>query len=113
MQKKWFFIFLLIFILHQLLQKIFHIKIEVIDNYLDPFLCMPILLYGHLQERKMFWQKNIQSLSVGTITIATAMVVVIAEYFFSKWGSRFTYDILDVPMYALGSVFFYFFMNRA
>jgi len=113
MQKKWFYFFLLLFILHQLFQKIFSIHVAVIDSYLDPFLCMPILLYGHLLERKILWQKSTTSLSVVTIVIATVLVVIIAEYFFPMWSSRFTYDILDLPMYILGAVFFYFFMNKA
>lgn len=112
MQKKLFAVCLLLFLAHQFIQKILKINLPVIDNYLDPFLCMPVLLYGHLSERNLFSGENVRSLSATTIIMATVLISFVSEFCFPEWSEKFTRDGLDILAFGAGAVFFHFFMNK-
>jgi len=101
-----------IFIVHQLLQKVFNISLPYIDSYLDPLLCMPILLYLLLIERKYFWKQKVTSLSWATIVAASVFIIVIAEILFPIWNAAFVFDTIDIVLYCLGAAFFYCCMNN-
>jgi hypothetical protein len=103
---------LALFIAHQLLQKAFNISLPYIDCYLDPLLCMPILLYLLLIERRYFWRQKVTSLSSATIIAATIFIIVIAEILFPLYTTAFVFDIIDIALYCLGAAFFYGCINK-
>jgi hypothetical protein len=101
-----------LFITHQLLQKTFNITLPFIDSYLDPLLCIPILLYLLLLERKYLWKQKATSLSMITIVAATLIIIVVAEILFPRYTTAFVFDAIDIVMYGIGAGFFYCCMNK-
>ena len=107
--KYWWFVIIL-FIGHQILQKVMGIAIPILDNQLDPFLCMPLLLSLWQLERHYLWKLPIR-LSIAEIVSATLLLMFLFEYFFPLWHAGFTADYYDLIAYSLGSLFFFFFIN--
>ncbi len=107
-----FFIFLLVFILHQVSQYIFKIPLPFLNNYLDNFLAMPVILFLLLAEKKYIYKQKDQKLSLLFVIIATLYVALVTEWLFPLLSERFTADWFDLVFYSLGSAFYYFFMNR-
>ncbi len=110
----------LLLVLHQVAQKILYWEILFIDNYLDSFLSMPILLGVILQERqflitKYFNSKKQESYSFSILetAIATIFFAIIFEEGFPKWSASFTKDYWDYLAYFSGALVFYFFINKA
>jgi hypothetical protein len=103
---------LALFIAHQLLQKVLNISLPYVDSYLDPLLCMPILLYLLLIERSYFWKQKVTSLSSATIIAATVFIIVISEIFFPLYTTAFVFDEIDIALYFLGAGFYYSCMNK-
>ena len=107
----WGSVFLLL--THQVLQKIFHISIPFLDNWLDPFLSIPILLGLILMERRWFYKnKKSYSFSILETVIAVLFFSFVFEILFPKWSDGFTFDWWDFLAYGLGGLFFYFFQNK-
>jgi hypothetical protein len=107
-----FVLALLFFLLHQLLQKIFHINIPFADSYLDNFLCMPILLHGLLWERKFFWKNEHYKLPFSHMAAATLLVSFISEFLFPLWSVEFVKDYFDFVFFGLGALVFAVCMNK-
>jgi hypothetical protein len=107
-----FLILLLIFILHQVSQYILKIQLPFLNNYLDNFLAMPVILTLLLAEKKYIYKQKDQSLSLLFIILATLYVAFVTEWLFPLLSERFTTDWLDLVFYSFGSVFFYLFMNK-
>ncbi len=102
------------FVAHQLLQKVWHIAIPWADHYLDPLLCMPIVLTLLLAERRhIFGKGDAYRLSRTEVIVAVGALSFLFEVLFPYWSDRFTADWWDVAAYAAGGGFFYFFLNRA
>lgn len=102
----------LLFIGHQLLQKVWEIKLPVIDAYLDSFLLMPLLLTLLVVERRWLFRRGSgYCLKVLDIVMATLFIAVVAELVFPALSDRFTADWWDVLAYTLGSGLFYFTIN--
>lgn len=107
-----FLICCILFIVHQLLQKVLGIKLPVIDAYLDSFLLMPLLLTLLVVERRwLFRRGNSYSLKLLDIVMATLLISVVTELVFPALSIRFTADWWDVLAYGLGSMLFYFTIN--
>lgn len=101
-----------IFIIHQLMQKVMDIHFTLFDSYLDNLLAMPIILTLLMIERRyLLGRKQLFSLSVLEIFIATFFIVVVAEIVFPLLSSDFTADWWDLLFYALGSFIFYLTIN--
>ena len=107
-----FIICCLLFLLHQLLQKVFHLPIPIFDAYLDSFLSMPIVLTLLVVERRLLFKRGTSyRLNALDVVIVTLFVACIAELAFPAFSVRFTADWWDVVAYGLGSVLFYFTIN--
>jgi len=101
-----------VFLLHQTVEKIFDYHIPFLDNYLDPFLCTPIMLTFLLFERRIFFkQGNVFVLPILEIVVATVAMIGISELLFPYLSSQFTADWHDGLGLSLGSVYFYCFIN--
>lgn len=110
--KLWWFL-LTAFLLHQLVEKVFHWHFIFFDNYLDPFLSMPILLGIHLAERKiLFQEKNTFTLPLFEVLLIGVFMMFIFEWGLPKWFDGFVYDPVDFVAYGLGVLVFIFFLNK-
>jgi len=117
--KIWISCVLLVGI-HQISQKVFTYNLGFVDNYLDPFLSIPILLGLILQERQFlinkYFSTNKQTdyhFSILEIMLATIFFAVIFEEGFPKWSIYFTKDYWDYLAYFSGALVFYFFINKS
>lgn len=103
----------LLFLAHQITQRVLQLPIRFADNYLDNFLATPILLTLLLVERRtLFRYGSGYTLSVAEVCVATAFIAAVGEVLFPYLSDDFTADWLDVPFYVLGSVLFYSTVNR-
>ncbi|MGV3657320.1 MAG: hypothetical protein ACO1NX_05180 [Chitinophagaceae bacterium] len=102
----------LLFLLHQLLQKVFKVSIPFADACLDNFLVMPILLTLWLAEKKWLFGAAINyQLSKTEIAFATFYVLLVTEGLFPLLSPRFTFDGWDIAVTVAGS-FIYFLTQR-
>lgn len=108
-----FIICCVLFVLHQLLQKGLEISLPFIDSYLDNLLAMPIILTFLLVERRILFRRGKgYRLSAMDVVLATIYIVVIAEVVFPLLSDNFVTDWRDVIFYSLGSLIFWFTINR-
>jgi len=108
-----FIVCLLLFLLHQVFQKILDINIPFADRYLDALLAMPVILTLLLAEKRWLWKKDKSyRLTPLTIIIATLYIIVIVEVIFPWLSDQFTTDWVDVICYTAGSILFHLTINR-
>ena len=111
-QSRLWVVSVLLLLTHQFLQKKLQISIPFLDNWLDPFLSMPILLGLILAERRWFFKnKKVYSFSILEVVIAVLFFSFVFEFIFPKWDNGFTFDWWDFVGYGLGGLVFYFFQN--
>lgn len=103
----------LLFVLHQIAQKIMGLPIPLIDSYLDSLLAMPIILGLLLWERRVLFRKgNHYRLSGQEVTIATLFIAFVSEIVFPWLSQKFTFDWPDLLLYTTGSIIFWLTMNK-
>lgn len=103
-----------LFLAHQLTQRVLDVRIGFADNYLDNFLATPILLTLLLVERRMLFRFGSNyRLSTVEIILATAFIAAAGELLFPKLSPEFTSDWVDVVFYSLGSVLFAVTLNKS
>lgn len=108
-----FIICCLLFALHQLLQKGLDISLPLIDQYLDNLLAMPIILTFLLVERRILFRRGKgYRLSALDVVMATVYIVIISEIVFPLFSDSFVTDWRDVIFYVLGSLIYWFTINR-
>lgn len=95
-----------LFVVHQYLQLIAHINITFLDNYLDPFVMMPILLYLLVWERRLLLRKRTLLLPNTHIFGYFVLAVIFGEVLFPLLNKRFTADYWDILSYGLGSLIY-------
>lgn len=96
------------FVLHQVLQKIFHVNFFWVDSYIDNLVAMPIILsLWQLEKIWLFRKGSNYKLSALEIGVATIYISLISEVIFPLFSKDFTGDIVDVIMYFIGSALFY------
>jgi len=72
-----------------------------VDSYLDPLLCMPIMLGVPILGVRL-WDKHFQVNPFLAWGFALALAVTF-ECWIPSFDPRFTADIMDVPFYLLGT----------
>jgi hypothetical protein len=111
--RPWFIGMLLLFSIHQVMQKVLGINILLLDSYLDPLLFMPILLHLMLWERRfLFGKGSCYILSWKRIICILVFVSVFCEFLFSYWSDSFTRDYWDIFCYAIGALLFGIYLNK-
>lgn len=92
-----------LFLLHQLLQYVFGIKIPLADAYLDPFLA-PIVVLGAWEYERFLLLGARERPSIHRIEMAsvTLYIAILGEYLFPFLSDRFYYDPIDFIAYGLG-----------
>lgn len=103
------FIFcVLLFVLHQLLQKVLQLNISWVDSYIDNILAMPIILSLWQVEKILLFRKGAAyKLSLLEIGVATIYFSLITEILFPLFSEDFKGDRMDVVAYLIGSTVFY------
>lgn len=97
--------------LHQLGQKFLGYSLPVLDNYLDPLLCMPVFLGFILMERRWFFNPDFVFQAWETVFIVVVLALIF-ELVFPRLSSGFTADWRDVLLYFAGGAVFYFLINK-
>jgi hypothetical protein len=112
LQSPFFIVCTIIFLSHQLAEKVLGIHIYLLDSYLDCLLFFPIVLTLITIERR-FFSKNIgYKLAVFEILTIGIILSILFEEIIPLFFSQFTKDYLDYIAYALGLLMFHFFINR-
>ncbi len=102
-----------LFVLHQVAQKIMKVSMPFADSYLDNILATPILLTLVVVERRLLFKRGADyTLTPMEITMATLFIILVSEFLFPFLSSDFTFDWVDILCYTLGSILFYFTINR-
>ncbi|WP_207493668.1 hypothetical protein [Aridibaculum aurantiacum] len=108
-----FIICLVLFIIHQVMQKGMNMHHPFMDSYLDNLVAMPVILTLLLAERQWLFKKgNTYRLPALDIALATLYIILITEILFPLFSEKFTGDWVDAICYALGSLLFYFTINK-
>ena len=103
-----FWVCLLLFLVHQLLQKVLAVSLPFLDSYLDPFLCIPIILpLLALERHYLLGLSYFNASDPGDAAIVTVALSVIFEVGFPTWSSSFVQDKYDFVAYAAGYLFWY------
>lgn len=103
----------ILFVAHQLAERILHHSMPFVDSYLDNLLSTPILLTLLLVERRtLFRYGRDYTMSVQEVCLATLVIAVAGEILFPALSDKFTRDYLDVVFYSLGSAAFYLIINK-
>lgn len=108
-----FWIPALLFWVNQYLEKVQGVFIPFVHSYFDDLLAMPVILGITLQVFR--WIHRAKGAFVFTkiqILVGTAYISFLFEVLLPQWSDKYTADPWDVLCYGLGSVYFYFFINR-
>jgi hypothetical protein len=109
-KNKILWVCVMLFLFHQLSQKLLHWDWPFFDSYLDPFLCMPLVFSLFLLERQWLWGITAR-LTIMDTFLFTILLTILFEWVFPLLHSGFTADFYDLIAYGLGSMCFYFFIN--
>lgn len=96
-------------LLHQVGQYGLGLQLEFIDAYLDPLLCLPVLLGVWLVDRKVLFQHD--CLNGLEVILAGLALSILFEEGFPRWQSAFVRDNWDYPAYAVGGAWFWWQIN--
>ena len=79
-----------------------------INHYVNDFLCIPLVLGGIVFILRK-WKKDPQfSIPFPTIVVVVLLYALYFEYYLPQHNPRYTADVWDVVLYALGGLFFYY-----
>lgn len=101
----------ILLLVHQVFQKVLIINILWADSYLDDFLSMPFILSLFLVEQH-FWKRRTSNLTILEIVIFTIVFAVFFEEIMPQLNAYYTKDYWDYLAYGLGSLVFYFGINK-
>lgn len=111
--RPWFLAFLLVFTIHQIMQKGCSLRVPLLDNYLDPLLLMPMLLHLYLWEKRLLSGKPLSYVLPTAVAFSCFLFIAfIAEGVFPLLDDSFIADWLDVLCYFAGSLLFLTILNR-
>lgn len=95
-----------LFTLHQIIEKIAGIHVEILDSYLDPLLIMPILLTLLSWERALVIKDKSYRLPWQLTMLYFVVVSILGEVVLPNVSDRMTADPYDVACYALGTILY-------
>ena len=93
-----------LFLIHQYLQLRVQFNIAFLDNYLDPIVLMPMILYAVLWERRILLRHRNITLTYTDIFGYFLLMLLFGEILFPLISERFTADYWDIPAYAFGTL---------
>lgn len=110
LKNPWWWVAVVVFVLHQVAQRGMGLELGALDSYLDPFLAAPILLGLWLFERQLVFR--VPQLSWFETAVATLVLAILFEEVFPRYEEGFRRDVIDYAFYGLGGLYFYFLINR-
>lgn len=111
-KQPYFIILFGVFLVIYTLQK-FQIPLPSwINNYVNDFLCMPVVLSICLAVIRTLKKDNKLFLPLSAIVSLTIFYAIYFEYYLPKVNVRYTADWLDVLLYFFGAGVFYLFQKR-
>ncbi len=103
----------ILFVMHQVAQKVMKVSIPLADSYLDNILATPILLTLVVVERRILFKRGTDYiLTPMEVIMATLFIILVSEFLFPFVSPDFTFDWVDILCYILGSVLFHITINR-
>lgn len=94
----------ILFLTHQVFQKLLNIPLPLVDKYLDPFCFGALVPVFLLIERKSLFKQ--QKLSNLDLTILTLALIVFSEFILPAFFSKYSTDWFDVALIILGVLWF-------
>jgi hypothetical protein len=95
--------------LHQVLQKMTHVKIPWVDNYGDDLLAVPFVsACVLLMENFLVYQNHTRKHSFGQLLFLFIFISVVFEYIIPKYSAHYTFDSIDILYYFIGFIAYYF-----
>lgn len=95
--------------LHQVLQKILHVKIEWADNYADDLLAVPFISSCVLlMENFIIYKEHKRTHSFAQLLFLFVFISVVFEFIIPIYSTFYTYDIWDIVFYFLGFILYFF-----
>lgn len=104
-------LFLILIFLSNQVFEIFGGKISFLYSYLDDILFFPIILTVTLIILQIKINRNF-ILSKQLILISVLFFSILLEIIYPKLSNRFTFDPIDIFVYGVGALFFYFSFNE-
>ena len=111
-KKKVYIVMLLIALTIYVLQRLSIPVPSLINNYVNDFLCLPLLLGGMTFFIWRIKKDYLFEFSFIFVLFLACYYAVYFEYYLPKVNSRYTSDWIDVVLYFSGGVAFYFIQKR-
>lgn len=105
-----YILFVVLFILNQILERVLHIYIPILYSYFDDILAVPILV-GTYQILMQQLKKD-YLVSIYMPIIAILMLSVNFELILPQISTKYTSDLVDILMYILGAILFIVFLYK-
>ena len=86
---------------------------KIINNYLNDFLIIPIVLYACLLVLRFTRNDKNFTLNLFMILYVCTFYSIIFEFILPNYLARYTADIIDVLLYFAGGFAFYLLQNKA
>jgi len=106
-----FWVFGALYLGHRLLARLQIPRPDWLRFYLDDLLCLPILLTVALFAMRFFYGPQVR-FSFYHVVFVVLYVALAFEVVFPQFMPRYTADVVDVGLYAVGGLIFYFFLNK-
>ena len=112
LSRPGWYIALSLFVTHQIVQYGLDRNIPLIDSYLDPLLCIPIILGVWLTEGSYLYGRPMR-IGFFESCVVIIFLALLFEEGFPRWQPAFVRDWWDYLAYAVGGLWFWFFINPA
>jgi len=113
LKNPYFLLPALLFWVNQYLERVEEIFIPFLHSYFDDLLAMPVVLGITLQVyRWIHPMKNGFVFTPTQVLVGFIYFSLLFEGLLPSWSATYTRDIWDIVCYFLGSVWFYFLINK-
>lgn len=86
---------------------------SIINNYLNDFLIIPIVLILSLYVLRWSKNNNNYKISIGLIVYICGFYALLFECILPKYYVRYTADVIDVLLYFLSGIIFYYLQKKS
>lgn len=85
---------------------------KLINNYVNDFLIVPIVLIPCLYVLRWSRANKSYTIPLGAVLYFCALYSVLFEYLLPKFHVRYTADFIDVGLYFIGGLIFYYLQQK-
>jgi len=108
-----FIIPIILFSIHQIIEKILNFHFVFIDNYLDDLLFFPIVLPLLLIERRWLLKNKNYYFSLLECVVIVLVISLFFEEIVPLFLNSFTKDYFDYLAYFVGAIYYYVFSQKS